>query len=51
MISQKTLHEIDQNCREVKENYESPFGGICVVILPVCGDFYQMPPVLGHALY
>ena len=35
MISQKTLHEIDQNCREVKENYESPFGGIRVVIFYV----------------
>ena len=49
MISLKELCEIDQCCREVKNNYDSTFGGISVVVL--CGDFYQMPPVSGHALY
>jgi len=49
MISLKELCEIDQCCREVKNDYDSTFGGISVVVL--CGDFYQMPPVSGHALY
>src|SRR5947207_10385717 len=42
------LYEIEHYCKVLKED-ESPFGGIRVVLL--CGGFYQMPPVQGHALY
>ena len=48
MVSLKTLYEIEHHCKVLKED-ESPFGGIRVVLL--CGGFYQMPPVQGHALY
>ena len=49
MISLKELCEIDQYCREVKNDYDSIFGRISVVVL--CRDFYQMLPVSDHALY
>ncbi len=47
MVSLKMLYEIEHYCKVLKED-ESPFGGIRVVLL--CGGFYQMPPVQGHAL-
>src|SRR5947207_9535107 len=42
IVSLKMLYEIKHYCKVVKED-ESPFGGICVVLL--CRDFYQMPLV------
>ena len=48
MISLNVLHEIEEQCRIIR-NSDIEWGGLKVVLL--CGDFYQFPPVTGHALW
>lgn len=42
MVDGVLFHNLDQIARKIRRRYNSPFGGIQVII---CGDFYQLPPV------
>jgi ATP-dependent DNA helicase PIF1 len=49
MINLKTLSLIDDRLQAIlPHNAHSPFRGINVLL---CGDFFQLPPVVGRALY
>ena len=48
MLSLKMLHNINYKCKKLRDN-EASFEGIQVIML--FGNFFQMPPVNGYALY
>jgi ATP-dependent DNA helicase PIF1 len=49
MVSLKLFSWVDRRCREIwPANDDIPFGGLNIVIV---GDFCQLPPVGGKALY
>lgn len=48
MINLHTLTIIDSRLRAIFPAVDQPFGGVNLLL---CGDFYQLPPVGGKALY
>jgi ATP-dependent DNA helicase PIF1 len=49
MINLQTLSIIDDRLRLIfPDRADTPFGGINILL---CGDFFQLPPVTGRALY
>ena len=49
MIDHKLMRYVNGRIRPIKQTGDySPFGNICVIAV---GDFYQLPPVKGKALY
>ena len=49
MIGLRTLHQIDQRLRQIYPARQDEWFGSLNVLL--CGDFFQLPPVLERALY
>ena len=47
MVSCQTFAWIDARLKEIKES-KCPFGGVNIII---CGDWGQIPPVVGKPLY
>lgn len=42
MLHDFRLDMVDEICRKIRQNFETPFGGIQVIL---CGDFFQLPPI------
>ena len=48
VISQKTFSWINRRCKQATGCFETPFGGLNVILV---GDLGQLPPVNGNLLY
>jgi hypothetical protein len=48
MVSCRDFHLIDSRLKEICRQFDIPFGGVSMI---VAGDFAQLPPAKGQALY
>ena len=48
MVNKLIFFYIQRRLQQIKQNDKAPFGNVSILAV---GDFYQLPPVLGHTVY